>query len=163
AFDERFTARAPNAREARLLVLAAHAFAELTRSSSDVAAIRAGVLRRSFGEIELAHPHPELELDVDTSEDLPGDTDTLALYEDFVDSPEGRGVSEAADDADDPTWPLVLLNFAEEHHDATVAELTPAIVEDIVFSRLPRQPACDARDASAIVKDLRAFFAFLER
>lgn len=171
ALDERFNARMPDAREAKLLVLTARAFAELA-TSSELATLRVDGLRRSFhtpasaggaGEVVLEYPHPELELDVDAGDDLAGDIDTLALYEDFVGSPEGRTVTAAAGDEDDPTWPLVLLNFAEEHHDATVADLTPAIVEDVVFNVLPRQPACDVRDASMIVKDLRAFFAFLAR
>jgi len=120
-------------------------------------------LRRRFGDLGLEYPHPELELDVDAAADVGNDVDTLALYEDFVGSPEARLVTEVADDEDDPTWPLVLLNFAEEHHDVSVTELTPAIVEDVVFRILPRQPACDVRDAKAIVADLRAFFTFLTR
>jgi hypothetical protein len=163
ALDERFSARVPDAREAKLLVLAAHAFAELATTSGDLGWLRSDGLRRRFGELTLEYPHPELELDVDAVDDLGDDIDTLALYEDFVGSPEGRRVIEVKNDEDDPTWPLVLLNFAEEHHDVAVAELTPAIVNDVVFRILPRQPACDVRDAGTIVNDLRAFFTFLSR
>jgi hypothetical protein len=163
SLDERFAARAPDPREAKLLVLTALAFAELARTSSDLGGLRSEGLRRSFGELTLEYPHPELELDVDAGDQLADDIDTLALYESFVSSPEGRNVADLKDDHDDPTWPLVLLNFAEEHHAATVNDLTPAIVEDVVFRILPRQPACDARDAVTIVTDLRAFFTFLAR
>lgn len=163
ALDERFSARMPDAREAKLLVMTALAFAELATTSADLGWLRTDGLRRRFGDLELEYPHPELELDVDATDPLGDDVDTLALYEDFVGSPEAREVTEVADDADDPTWPLVLLNFAEEHHDVPVAELTPQIVEDVVFRILPRQPACDVRDAPAMIADLRAFFMFLSR
>jgi hypothetical protein len=162
ALDERFAARVPDAREAKLLVLTAHAFAELATTSGDLGWLRTDGLRRRFGELELEYPHPELELDVDTA-DFGDDIDTLVLYEDFVGSPEARHVAEVANDEDDPTWPLVLLNFAEEHHDVSVADLTPLIVEDVVFRLLPLQPACNADDAPAIIADLRAFFTFLAR
>lgn len=163
ALDERFAARMPDAREATLLVLAAHAFAELATTSGDLGWLRSEGLRRRFGDLELEYPHPELELDVDAQGDLGDDIDTLALYEDFVGSPERRHATEVAGHEDDPTWPLVLLNFAEEHHDVSVTELTPHVVEDVVFRILPRQPACNVDDAPAMIADLRAFFTFLTR
>jgi hypothetical protein len=163
ALDDRFAARVPDAREAKLLVLTAHAFAELATTSGDLGWLRSDGLKRRFGELVLEYPHPELELDVDVVDQLADDIDTLALYEDFIGSPEARLVTEIAGDEDDPTWPLVLLNFAEEHHEVSVSDLTPAIVEDVVFRILPRQPACDVSDAPAIVNDLRAFFTFLSR
>jgi hypothetical protein len=164
ALDECFAARMPDAREAKLLVLTALAFAELATTSADLGWLRTDGLRRKFGELELEYPHPELELDVDaTGGVLDEDLDVLTLYEDFVNAPEADAMSELGPDDEDPTWPLVLLNFAEEHHDVTVGELTPQIVEDVVFRILPRQPACHVRDAPTMIADLRAFFTFLSR
>src|SRR5262249_48378530 len=91
AFDERFSVRMPDAREAKLLVLTANAFAELATSCGDLSWLRTDGLSRKFagGALTLEYPHPELELDVDAADQLADDIDTLALYEDFVGSPEG--------------------------------------------------------------------------
>ena len=169
--DDDLMARAPDPREAAVLEAAARALAELVARGADVAALSGGSVSRTFDvmtapgpvHVTLKYPHPALDLDQDASAALDDDIDTLALYEEFAASPEALALPELGDDEQDPAWPLVLLGYAEDHHDANVDRLTPAIVEHVLFELLPQHQRCAREDAEEIVRDLRAFFAFLAR
>jgi hypothetical protein len=125
--DDDLMARAPDTREAAVLEAAARALAELVARSSDVAALSDGSVSRTFDvmtepgpvHVTLKYPHPALDLDDDALDTLDDDIDTLALYEEFAGSPEASTLPELGDDEADPAWPLVLLGYAEDHHDAT--------------------------------------------
>ncbi len=63
----------------------------------------------------------------------------------------------------DAHWARGLLEHARKYHGVTVTELTPDVVEDVVFVDFPRQVSCEGNEAPAIVASVRAFLAFLER
>jgi len=83
---------------------------------------------------------------------MDGDLDTLALYEEFLASPE------APKEEDEHGWPLVVLNLIEDRFDATLTTLTPWMLGEVVFELLPQLP-----ESEAALPHIRAFFTFLAR
>ncbi len=89
------------------------------------------------------------------------DSDARAELEDellarFEDSPEAQSLAEV--------WfaPL-LMDYAANHFNATIATLDAHELREIVFGIVPRKVSIEAAAASGIITELRAFYAFLKR
>lgn len=161
AADEDGVLRPASERELAILEVVTRAVTSMLERSSDAAALLDAVeagktMTRTSHGATLTVPHPNL---LDEAPAESGDYDggdALSLYAEFLRAPEGGSVSERA-------WPMVLLNHAEETCGRAVEELDASVVRKVLLDVLPGTAACSPADAVEIVRDLRAFFSFLER
>jgi hypothetical protein len=161
AADDDGRLRAATPRELAILELVTRAVASIFERAPDpaalVAALEAGrTVTSTYEGATLTVPHPHLlDDELVDSGDFDG-ADALAVYADFLRTPEGKVVS-------DRSWPMVLLNHAEESFGRTVDTLDGITVRKVLLEVLPRTVQCHPAEAAEIVRDLRSFFAFLER
>jgi len=78
------------------------------------------------------------------------------LLERFEDSPEAQALAELS------IAPLVL-DYAANYYNATIATLDAHELREIVFDIVPRKVSIEAAAASGIIAELRAFYSFLKR
>ena len=82
------------------------------------------------------------------------------LMELFVQSPEGQQLwSEGIE----PGWAATMLDFGMNYLSATPPDMSPDDLREILFDLFPRKVSTDADDAEDIVRELRAFWTFLQR
>jgi hypothetical protein len=74
----------------------------------------------------------------------------------FAASPEGRTLT-------DVRFCHVVMEFAADYFNATIATLDARELREILFDIIPRNVSVDASSAREIVEENRAFFAFLKR
>ncbi len=79
------------------------------------------------------------------------------LIRQFRRAPEGARLNPYHD------WPRLLLDHARMFFRVRPEDLTPVIVEEVVFSSFPEKVSCPPEVAASMVGELRAFFAYLER
>jgi hypothetical protein len=97
------------------------------------------------------------DLSIGSAADIDRATDIArALVEQFAASPE------AATLRDTDTCRFVM-DSAADYFRATIATLGPSAFEKIVFEIIPRKMYVDPSEASEIVEELRALYAFLKR
>ena len=63
----------------------------------------------------------------------------------------------------DPAWATAFLEDAAFVLGATLVELTPDQVRDLVFAAMPRSMVAQGHDAPAIIAAIRALLAFAAR
>ena len=165
AFDEDGLLRPASARELAVMEALATALAELVEKKPELVPVLAEQepfehavkveTSRGVVTVELSTALAD-EGDVDEPED--DDDDAVDdLLERFRASPEHARLKEHHD------WASLMLEHARAFFGIRVDELTPVIVEDIVFSSFPSKVSCPPEVAGSLVAELRAFFAFLER
>jgi predicted pyridoxine 5'-phosphate oxidase superfamily flavin-nucleotide-binding protein len=74
----------------------------------------------------------------------------------FVASPEAKALP-------DVSWCHLVMDFAADYFNATIATLGPRELRELVFDIIPRKVSVDASAASRIIEENRAFYAFLKR
>lgn len=74
----------------------------------------------------------------------------------FVASPEAKKLTDVA-------WCHLVMDFAADYFNATIATLGPRELREILFDLFPRKVSIDASEASSVVEESRAFYAFLKR
>lgn len=77
------------------------------------------------------------------------------LLERFDDAPESDGV-------EDFDCIQTMMNLAARHFGLTVATITPEVLDTVVFELFPRLFVPESAGAPKILRDLRAFFSFLD-
>lgn len=179
AVDDEGLAGPPTAHETAKLEAIALALAELVESTPDLRMIleredglaREIVVETPGGRATVtisaeARKNPYADRPFDIHEDLAPDgeiDDERAfdfeeeLVRQFSVAEEGAALGR------DARWARSLLEHARRYHGVTVTELSPDLVDEVVFVDIPRQVSCEANVAPAIVATLRAFFGFLGR
>ncbi len=83
-----------------------------------------------------------------------------SLFELFADSPEAKALPQAEEDLG---WSVNQMRLGIDYLGATPPRTSPAELDEIVFEIFPRKVSVGAAEASAIVRELEAFWRFLER
>lgn len=99
------------------------------------------------------------------NEDGEWDSDLVSEYIDslgaeFAESPEGVA---AAEQLGRVGWGVTFIDLARDYLGKTPPELGPLDVEEVLFDLFPRKVSAEPEEANAIIRELRAFFAFLYR
>jgi hypothetical protein len=82
------------------------------------------------------------------------------VMEVFVQSPEGQQLwSEGME----PDWARMKLDFGMNYLSVTPPQMLPGDVSEILFELFPRKVSASADEAPAIVRELQAFWQFLQR
>lgn len=79
------------------------------------------------------------------------------LQEKYLASPEARAIDTAA------SVSTLIMSFAFNYLNCTVATLNPADLEQILYDIIPRKVMMPASEAVNMIEDARAFFSFLKR
>ena len=82
------------------------------------------------------------------------------LMELFVQSPEGQQLSS---EGVEPGWASMMLDFGINYLSVTPPHMSPDNLREILFDIAPRKVSTSADDAEDIVRELRAFWTFLQR
>lgn len=98
---------------------------------------------------------PDGELDDDAASEY---IDTL--FERFVDSPEARALPQ---DKEDLGWSVNQMRLGIDYLGATPPDTSPAGLHEILFELFPRKVMVQAVEAAVIVRELEAFWRFLDR
>ncbi|MEO7734507.1 MAG: hypothetical protein ABIY55_26360, partial [Kofleriaceae bacterium] len=180
--DEGFIARPPTGREvtiAEAIALAlptmlAEAQALLAAWNGGVAVSRTLSVHTHTGDLEVAIRVPYEQHAVDKPLDdvlaalveLAEDSETIdpeargpledALVRRFVASPEAK-------DLTDVHACRFVMDFAADYFTATIPTLSATELREIVFEIIPRKMSIAASEASWIIEETRAFYAFLKR
>jgi hypothetical protein len=85
------------------------------------------------------------------------DTDLLAR---FAAAPEGQALQAEGLDL---AWVERMLDYASDELEVTPAEMTPEQMRELLFRGFPAQVAAPPTDAPIAVREIRAFWQFLER
>jgi hypothetical protein len=78
----------------------------------------------------------------------------------FEQSPEGQAL--ISEDLE-PGWAGMIIDFGINYLSVTPPQMTPAGLREILFDIFPRKVSTDANDADDVVRELRAFWQFLQR
>ena len=82
------------------------------------------------------------------------------LMELFVQSAEGQKL---LSEGIEPGWASMILDFGMNYLSVTPPGMTPDDLREILFDLFPRKVSTSADEAEEIVRELRAFWAFLQR
>jgi hypothetical protein len=74
----------------------------------------------------------------------------------FQESPEAQSLAELS-------FAPLLMDFAADYFNATIATLDAQELRQILFDIFPRKVSIDAHSAGGLVAELRAFYSFLKR
>ena len=94
---------------------------------------------------------PGQELDSEARDELERE-----LMHALVASPEGKALTDV------PSCHFVM-DFAANYFGVTIASLGPTELREIIFEIIPRKMSIDASEATSIIQEARALFAFLKR
>ncbi len=83
-----------------------------------------------------------------------------ALMEQFAASPEGQAITQTGTELG---WAGAMIHYAITYPGVTPATMTPNDLEDVVFGLFPRKVITEKGDGEEIIRELRAFWHFLER
>jgi len=164
-FDEDGMLRPPSVRELAVIEAIATALVDLVEKNPELLPVLA---KQEPFEHVVEVPTARGVVSVELSPAIAGEDDAHEpedvaraaaedLLEQFHASPEHAKVKEPHD------WASLMLEHAHAFFGVRVDELTPVIVEDIVFFSFPSKVSCPPEVAGSLVTELRAFFAFLER
>jgi hypothetical protein len=78
----------------------------------------------------------------------------------FEESPEFQAL---LDEGIEPGWTSMLLDFGVDYLGVTPPQMTPASVREILFEIFPRKVTADANEAPGVIRELHAFWEFLQR
>ena len=78
----------------------------------------------------------------------------------FEESPEFQAL---LDEGIEPGWTSMLLDFGIDYLGVTPPQMTPASLREILFEIFPRKVTADANEAPAVIRELHAFWEFLQR
>src|ERR1017187_9269360 len=78
----------------------------------------------------------------------------------FEQSPEGQALS---NEGVEPGWAGMMIEFGINYLSVTPPQMSPAGLREILFDIIPRKVSTSADEADDIVRELRAFWQFLQR
>ncbi len=78
----------------------------------------------------------------------------------FVESPEAKALEE---EGLEPGWANMMLDFGINYLNVTPPQMSASHLREILFELIPRKVSAPADEAPDIVRELRAFWQFLQR
>jgi hypothetical protein len=78
----------------------------------------------------------------------------------FEQSPEGQALW---NEGIEPGWASMMIDFGMNYLSLTPPQMSPADVREILFDLFPRKVSASADEAPDIVRELQAFWQFLQR
>ncbi len=78
----------------------------------------------------------------------------------FEESPEFQAL---LDEGIDPGWTSMLLDYGIDYLGVTPPQMTSDSLREILFEIFPRKVTADANEAPAVIRELQAFWQFLQR
>ncbi len=78
----------------------------------------------------------------------------------FEESPEFQAL---LDEGIDPGWTGMLLDYGIDYLGVTPPQMTSDSLREILFEIFPRKVTADANEAPAVIRELQAFWQFLQR
>jgi hypothetical protein len=63
----------------------------------------------------------------------------------------------------EPGWAGMLLDFGTDYLSVTPPQMSPDDVREILFDLIPRKVSASANEAPEIIRELQAFWTFLQR
>jgi hypothetical protein len=82
------------------------------------------------------------------------------LFQLFVQSPEGQ---QLLSEGIEPSWASLLIDFGMNYRSVTPPQMTPHHLREILFDLFPRKASASADEAPDIIRELQAFWQFLQR
>src|SRR6266851_3211009 len=82
------------------------------------------------------------------------------LMEVFVQSPEGQ---QLLSEGIEPGWARMMMDFGMNYLSVTPPQMSPDDVREILFDLIPRKVSASADEAPEIIRELHAFWTFLQR
>src|SRR6266568_3668035 len=79
----------------------------------------------------------------------------------FVQSPEAQAVPDEGYELGG--WANIFMDFGMDYLGTTPAKMSPREVQEILFDLFPRKLSSDPENAPGIIRELRAFWEFLQR
>ena len=77
----------------------------------------------------------------------------------FEQSPEGQAL---LSEGIEPGWAGMLLDFGTGYLSVTPPQMSPDDVREILFDLIPRKVSASANEAPEIIRELQAFWTFLQ-
>lgn len=78
----------------------------------------------------------------------------------FEQSPEGQALW---NEGMEPGWASMLLDFGMNYLSVTPPKMSPDDMREILFELIPRKVSASANEAPEIIRELQAFWTFLQR
>lgn len=82
------------------------------------------------------------------------------LFKLFVESPEGHVLF---DEGISPGWADAMMDYAFGYIGVSPAQMSPDDLREVLFDLFPRKVSADAEEAPNIIRELQAFWKFLQR
>lgn len=78
----------------------------------------------------------------------------------FEESPEAQ---ELEKEGIEPGWASMMISFGIDYLGVTPPQISPEALQEILFELFPRKVSAPAEDAPEIIRELRAFWQFMQR
>ncbi len=82
------------------------------------------------------------------------------LFDLFVESPEGQALF---DEGIRPGWADTMMEYGFGYIGVTPAQMSPGNLREILFDLFPRKVSAEPEEAPDIIRELQAFWKFLQR
>src|SRR6266566_345938 len=82
------------------------------------------------------------------------------LFDLFVESPEGQALIE---EGIEPGWADMMMEYSFGYIGVTPPQMTPGQLREVLFDIFPRKVSAEAEEAPNIIRELQAFWKFLQR
>src|SRR5713226_2618951 len=82
------------------------------------------------------------------------------LFTLFVESPEGQAL---IDEGIEPGWTDMMMEYGFGYIGVTPPEMSPDDLREVLFDLFPRKVSAEAEEAPNIIRELQAFWKFLQR
>ncbi len=82
------------------------------------------------------------------------------LFKLFIESPEGQAL---INEGIDPGWADMMMDYGMNYLRLTPPQMSPADLREVLFDLFPRKVSAEADEAPNVIRELQAFWAFLQR
>jgi hypothetical protein len=82
------------------------------------------------------------------------------LFELFIESPEGQAL---IDEGIRPSWADMMMDYGMNYLRLTPPRMSPADLREVLFDLFPRKVSAEADEAPNVIRELQAFWTFLQR
>ena len=82
------------------------------------------------------------------------------LFKLFMESPEGQAL---IDEGIEPGWADMMMDYGMNYLRLTPPQMSPADLREVLFDLFPRKVSADAGEAPNVIRELQAFWTFLQR
>jgi hypothetical protein len=82
------------------------------------------------------------------------------LFKLFVESPEGQAL---IDEGIEPSWADMMMEYGFGYIGVTPPEMSPDDLREVLFDLFPRKVSAEPEEAPTIIRELQAFWKFLQR